>query len=382
MRRKRYGLYDKGNARTYNGGMTSADSLDLNEYCLSGGRVVQTGPAAWRLELPAGPGGSYRLAQLDDYRKLARRAFPWRPPVTLSMKARASAKSLPGTWGYGLWNDPFGMGVAQGGGLRLPALPNAAWFFFASPPNYLSLRDDLPAQGALAATFRSPRWPSPLLLLGAPLLLDDYRKLARRAFPWRPPVTLSMKARASAKSLPGTWGCGLWNDPFGMGVAQGGGLRLPALPNAAWFFFASPPNYLSLRDDLPAQGALAATFRSPRWPSPLFLLGAPLLPLSLLPPAMRWLRRWARRIVRQDAVDLPVDPTEWHDYALEWGPELVTFRLDGEALLATEIVPAGPLGLVLWVDNQYAALPPDGRLRYGTLSNPQPAWIEIEIAAA
>jgi len=275
MRRKRYGLYDKGNARTYNGGMTSADSLDLNEYCLSGGRVVQTGPAAWRLELPAGPGGSYRLAQLDDYRKLARRAFPWRPPVTLSMKARASAKSLPGTWGYGLWNDPFGMGVAQGGGLRLPALPNAAWFFFASPPNYLSLRDDLPAQGALAATFRSPRWPSPLLLLGAPLL-----------------------------------------------------------------------------------------------------------PLSLLPPAMRWLRRWARRIVRQDAVDLPVDPTEWHDYALEWGPEQVTFRLDGEALLATEIVPAGPLGLVLWVDNQYAALPPDGRLRYGTLSNPQPAWIEIEIAAA
>jgi hypothetical protein len=51
--------------------------------------------------------------------------------------------------------------------LRLPALPNTAWFFFASPPNYLSLRDDLPAQGALAAVFRSPRLPASLLVLGA-----------------------------------------------------------------------------------------------------------------------------------------------------------------------------------------------------------------------
>jgi hypothetical protein len=32
--------------------------------------------------------------------------------------------------------------------------------------------------------------------------------------------------------------------------------------------------------------------------------------------------------------------------------------------------------LVIWVDNQYVALPPDGRLGFGTLANP-PTWVEI-----
>ena len=36
------------------------------------------------------------------------------------------------------------------------------------------------------------------------------------------------------------------------------------------------------------------------------------------------------------------------------------------------------LGVVIWIDNQYAALPPDGRLRYGTLENQERAWIEIK----
>jgi hypothetical protein len=208
--------------------------------------------------------------------------------------------------------------------------------------------------------------------------LDDYQGLPRRAFPWGPPLSLSLRARASAGEIPGTWGFGLWNDPFGFAFLQGGGVRLPVLPNAAWFFFASPHNYLSLRDDLPAQGALAATFQSPRWPPATSLLGVPVLPLLLLPPAARLLRRLGRRHVRQDAVSLELDATAWHRYGIEWREEAATFRVDGQAVLETEVTPVGPLALVLWVDNQYAALPPDGRLRYGTLPNPEAAWIEIE----
>jgi hypothetical protein len=37
----------------------------------------------------------------------------------------------------------------------------------------------------------------------------------------------------------------------------------------------------------------------------------------------------------------------------------------------------GPLGLVIWIDNQYAAWRPDGTLRMGVLANPHPAWMEI-----
>ena len=100
--------------------------------------------------------------------------FPGARRVTISLQARASHQEIPGTWGFGLWNDPFGMKLGFGGKHLLPALPNAAWFFFASPPNHLSLRNDLPANGALAATFRSPpipAWVFTPTILTLPLLL-------------------------------------------------------------------------------------------------------------------------------------------------------------------------------------------------------------------
>ncbi len=208
--------------------------------------------------------------------------------------------------------------------------------------------------------------------------LDDYEGLRRANFPWQPPVSFQVRARASSNEISGTWGFGLWNDPFSMGVLSGVEmLRLPALPNAAWFFFASPQNYLSLRDDLPASGGLAATFRSPRWPPPLLALGALGLPFLPFPPAVRLFRRLGRRVVQQDAASMSHDATEWHDYSLEWETERVRLRLDEGVILDTPISPIGPLGLVLWVDNQYAALSPAGRVSFGILPTSQPAHIEI-----
>lgn len=209
--------------------------------------------------------------------------------------------------------------------------------------------------------------------------LDDTTGLARRDLLWQPPLTFSLQARASANDLPGTWGFGLWNDPFSLSLGlSGGARRFPALPNASWYFFASPPNYLSLRDDLPAQGALAATFESPRWPAAALALGSPALALLALPPVARWLRRLGRSVVRQASEQIHLDPTDWRAYTLSWRAEAVTFAIDGATVLETSIAPRGPLGLVLWIDNQYAAFPPGGRLAYGTLPNPGPAWIELK----
>lgn len=208
--------------------------------------------------------------------------------------------------------------------------------------------------------------------------IDDYSRLPRRAFRWRPPFSLELQGRASAAGLPGTWGFGLWNDPFGMGLlSDGAALRLPALPNAAWFFFASPQNYLSLRDDLPAQGGLAAVFHAPPWPSPLLLPALLGLPLLALPPAVRRLRRLGRAWVSEAACALTLDPSLWHTYRLDWQPGQVRFQVDGAAVFATPLAPCGPLGLVLWVDNQYACVPPSGCVRYGMLPNPETAWIEL-----
>jgi hypothetical protein len=164
-----------------------------------------------------------------------------------------------------------------------------------------------------------------------------------------------------------------------MSLGYGGGARrFPALPNAAWFFFASPENYLSLRDDLHASGYLAATFQASLIPAPLLAPIAPAAPLLALPPAARLLRRLGRRFVRQSAAAVTLDVTAWHRYEIEWTLEQVTFRLDDRLVFQTRTVPHGPLGLVIWIDNQYAALPPHGRLRYGTLAHSETAWIEID----
>jgi hypothetical protein len=209
--------------------------------------------------------------------------------------------------------------------------------------------------------------------------LDDHNRLRRRRdFLWKPPLKLSVEARVSAQDIPGTWGVGLWNDPFSFLIPYDGIVpRLPTLPEAAWFFHASPESYLSIRDDLPARGFMAATFNSRKIPAGRLMLIAPLLPLAFIPKAARAVRKQLRRIVQQDTARLDTRVTDWHLYSLEWEAQRVCFSLDGTDLLQTDVAPKGPLCLVIWVDNQYAAMPPNGRLRYGTLPNPEPAWMEI-----
>jgi hypothetical protein len=209
--------------------------------------------------------------------------------------------------------------------------------------------------------------------------VDDYLGRKRRRFLWSAPCRLSLDARVSSDATPGTWGFGLWNDPFNFSLGLGGAdRRLPALPEAAWFFYASPPNYLSLRDDLPAQGFLAATFSAPILPAPLLAGAAPFLPLLGWPWAARRLRPAARWLVKQDAVQLEVERTAWHHYQLDWQPAATTFTVDGQVVLATPVSPRGQLGLVMWIDNQYAAFTPHGRLSFGRLPTPEAVWLEIK----
>src|SRR6266545_7048396 len=103
------------------------------------------------LSIPSGKADGYRLAQLDDYAKLRRMDFPLRFPLGLGLLARTSSNSIHGTWGFGLWNDPFGLSLGFGGNpFRLPALPNAAWFFGASEENYLSFKEPSRAERTLS----------------------------------------------------------------------------------------------------------------------------------------------------------------------------------------------------------------------------------------
>jgi hypothetical protein len=208
---------------------------------------------------------------------------------------------------------------------------------------------------------------------------DDYLHRPRRNFEWEAPCQLSLEARCSNLVHDGTWGFGLWNDPFNTSLGISGSVRrLPVLPNCAWFFYASDHNYLSFHNHLPAQGFLAATFSSPLIPPVIFGLGIPFVPLLFFKKLARIARYGLGALIRQDATLLQMDTTKWHTFQIDWQRKIVVFSVDHQIVLETMISPRGKQGLVIWVDNQYAAFPPDGQLLFGTLASNVSTTLEIQ----
>lgn len=206
--------------------------------------------------------------------------------------------------------------------------------------------------------------------------IDDYQRLPRRRFRWRPPLRLQVRARFSHEGdvLRGTAGFGFWNDPFGMT-----GARLPTLPRAVWFFFASPPSDMRLDLETPGWGWKVAVLDALR-PSALLLAPlAPLLvPLMNVRPIYRslwpWVQSWLR--IREWLVE--VSMKDWHLYELVWREDGVDFAVDGRPLLCGAPSPRGPLGFVMWMDNQYLVATPQGRFRWGLLDVPGEQWMEVD----
>lgn len=249
---------------------------------------------AYRLSIPAGPADKYRLAQVYDYAQASRSRFPLRAPLRLNLSARTSSDSIPGTWGFGLWNDPFGLSFGFGGNpWRLPALPNAAWFFGASKENYLSFKDPRAERNEVETK------------------------------------------RASSADVA------------------------TSVPSSA-------------QREVAGNGFIAQTFRAPRF-HPL------LIPAGLaLPFSRKATRRLLGRVIGEDGIALSVDATQWHRYSLEWREERVAFEVDNVRVLESPVSPTPPLGLVIWIDNQYAAFTPAGKIGFGVLENPEPAWLDIK----
>src|SRR5262245_35741648 len=144
-----------------------------------GGGLLAVRDSALRMELPAARAGVYSDAQIDDYGSLSPPRFAWRPPLRLEVRARASHPAHPahptsgsagavpddvqvclrGTAGFGFWNYPFSL---SGTVLRLP---DAIWFFYASPPSNMALVPGNPGFGWKAQVVHAHR---PQALLAAP----------------------------------------------------------------------------------------------------------------------------------------------------------------------------------------------------------------------
>lgn len=209
--------------------------------------------------------------------------------------------------------------------------------------------------------------------------IDDYQGLPRRRFPWRPPLTLTVQARFShaCGELSGTAGFGFWNDPFMMT-----GRRLPTLPRAIWFFYASSPSNMKLDRRTPGHGWKVATIDALRWSFFLLLPTVPLaVPLMNFRPLYRVLWPVGQRAIRVSEASVDVDMTDWHRYVIEWDEQTARFLVDGTAILTCDTSPRGSLGFVMWFDNQYAIITPWGRFGHGLCDASGVQWMEIDALA-
>ncbi|WP_119071846.1 hypothetical protein [Aggregatilinea lenta] len=206
--------------------------------------------------------------------------------------------------------------------------------------------------------------------------ITDYAGLARRDYPWRPPLRLTVRAWLShpQDALRGTAGFGFWNQPFVPSIHA-----LPRLPRAAWFFFGSAPNDMALAQGVPGWGWKAAVLDASR---PAFLALAPFAPLGFLlmrvPALYRRLWPVGQRALGVAEALLPVDLDTPHIYTLEWRRSGVRFAVDGQPVLDTPRSPRGPLGFIAWVDNQYAVVTPQGRFKFGCLTPPGAQWLALD----
>jgi hypothetical protein len=206
--------------------------------------------------------------------------------------------------------------------------------------------------------------------------IADYR-YADFNFRWQPPLRLTVTAWASGggESLRGTAGFGFWNHPYSPDAS-----RLPRLPRAIWWFFASEPSDMALAYGVPGHGWKAATIdatRAAAWsliplaPPAALLMRSPDIYARIFPPIQRRLK------IAEHLLD-PALLAERHTYTLDWRAEGALFAVDGETVLQTPYAPVGSTGFVAWIDNQYAIVTPQGKLGFGIVPVEHEQWLTLE----
>lgn len=215
--------------------------------------------------------------------------------------------------------------------------------------------------------------------------LDDYEHALPRRFSNTPPRRLRIRARFShpAGVLRGTAGFGFWNHPF----TREGSLVEP--PRNVWFFYGSPESNMQIVRGMPGHGFKAASLHTPLpnggrrglkagLTSGMMAIGN----LTLkLPGVSALAMAVARSVVKAREAPLNLDMTQWHDYALDWLPDVAIFYVDGQEVLRAPS-PRGPLGFVAWIDNYRAVATRSGEYTFAYVDVPETQWMELAIACS
>jgi beta-glucanase (GH16 family) len=73
--------------------------------------------------------------------------------------------------------------------------------------------------------------------------------------------------------------------------------------------------------------------------------------------------------------------TDWHTYTIDWQPDSATFLVDNQPVFLAGSSPQGPLGFVMWLDNQFMIITPWGKFGSGVLAVPEQQWLETSDVA-
>ncbi|HXL36617.1 MAG TPA: hypothetical protein VN954_05385, partial [Ktedonobacteraceae bacterium] len=170
--------------------------------------------------------------------------------------------------------------------------------------------------------------------------IDDYGILPRSDFAWRPPLRMKVIARSSLPAetvknnnentgtLRGTAGFGFWNYPFSV---KG---DILALPEAVWFFYASPPSNMALVPGIPGWGWKAQVVHTMQPGSLVATVPlAATIAFGLLTGKTRPAARWMQKVAGASEALLPVEMNEWHNYTLEWQRSEALFWVDDTLVL-------------------------------------------------
>lgn len=150
------------------------------------------------------------------------------------------------------------------------------------------------------------------------------------------------------------------------------------LPEAVWFFYASPPSNMALVPGIPGWGWKAQVVHSMRAGALLATLPTAVTTVwARLTGNTRPAARWMQRLSGASESLLTVDMTAWQHYTLEWQAHEASFQVNGETVLRVPNPPTRPLGFVAWLDNQFAIASPRGVLRFGTVAS-GPQWFELD----
>lgn len=201
--------------------------------------------------------------------------------------------------------------------------------------------------------------------------IDDHRTVPRDRLLWKPPLSLSVRARMShsAEEMQGTAGFGFWNDPFDWV----GNVQTP--PNAVWFFYASPQSDMSFDRDAKGNGWKAAVLNAGSADPVTMAIGNFVFNL---PGMSKFVFKLAQtRINAREQVLNDIALTDWHEYRIDWRGDAASFYIDGREVMVAPNPPRMRLGFVAWVDNNVAIMGPGRAFEFKRISIGQRQWMEL-----